>query len=267
MRCLRATRLGGCLLLAALPVLAARLKGDGIGYFVNSDGSFGMTLAASESLKVWQPSWLGAYNEIGIGHTLEGVIGSKQDSLPNHLAAGAAASLSLLDWPGESWGVNLQAPGFAVEATQDFRKVDWTANVGVTLVQMSAANLLYRLLHPGDDPLNTLGPRPVSLSLGFAQVGGVLGPDSLGPGWRQRIDGRLFLTVAITRNLSLGFLGRAYGQPTAVLRLDAWRGMLEPAVTYKWKGIWMHVKYVRGSLPPLHQPASSWDIGLGFAFE
>jgi len=246
---------------------AGGLKGDGIGYFVNTDGSFGITVGASDSLKTWQPSWLGEYNELSVGHTIDGIVGSKIDSLPNHLAARAEGKLSLLDWPGERWGFEVLAPGIGAEATQDFRKVNWTASANATIVNMSASNFLYNLLYNSDDPMNTLGPRPVTFGIGYSYVGDWVGADTLGPGWRQRLDGRLFLTFAITKNLSLGFLGRAFNQPGDAFRLATWKYMAEPAVTYKWKGIWCHLKYERGGLPPLYEPVSNWSVGVGFAFD
>ena len=245
---------------------AGGLRGEGIGYFLNTDGSFGVTLAASETLKSWQPSWLGAYNELNVGHVIDGVVGSKMDSLPNHLDARVEATMNLLDWPYEGWGLGVRVPGLGAEATQDFRKINWTASANVTIVNLSGSNFLYNWLN-NDSISNTLGSRPVSLGIGYSYVGDWVGSDTLGPGWHQRIDGRLLGTIAITKNLSLGFLGQVFNQPTDVFKLNTWKYMAEPAVTYKWKGMWVHAKYQRGSVPPLYVPVKKWDFGAGFAFD
>jgi hypothetical protein len=246
---------------------AIGLKGDGIGYFLNTDGTFGITVGESVPLENWHPSWLSAYDSLSIGHWIDGVIGSKMDSLPNHLNASVAANMRLLGWPGKHWGFAVSVPGIGAEATQDFRKANWTASANVTIVNMSVSNFLYNLLYDDSDPMNTLGPRPVSFAIGYSYVGDWLGPDTLGPGWHQRIDGRLFLTFALTKNLSLGFLGQAFNQPGDAFKVSTWKYMAEPAVTYRLKGIWMHAKYERGSLPPLYEPVKKWDVGVGFAFD
>jgi hypothetical protein len=130
---------------------------------------------------------------------------------------------------------------------------------------MYVLGFIYDALYHGD---TTDAPslRPSSLGLGYSYVGDWRGADTLGPGWRHRLDGRLFLTVPMTKNLSLGLLARAFNQPEDAFDFSTWKYMAEPVVTFKWKGTWMHVKYEHGALPPLYQAVDNWTIGLGFAF-
>jgi hypothetical protein len=122
---------------------------------------------------------------------------------------------------------------------------------------------MYRWLTGRDAPD---GSSPASFTLGYAQLFALKDQDSLGLGWKNRVDPTLFLSVPLTDNLGLSLRGRAFNQPADAFNFDTWKWMVEPVVTYKWGDKWMHLKYEHGALPPLFQPVDNWSVGAGFAF-
>jgi hypothetical protein len=250
----------------SLVAAACAFASDGVGYFANTDGSFGLTLNVAPTLKTWEADWPRPYSEISLEHTADVVIGSKTESLPNHIYGTLAGRADLLDWPFAGWDFDLNLPGVGLEASQDLGKVDWTLSAHAALYNLYLLGFIYDALYKGDTS-DAPSLRPSSVGLGYAYVGDWRGADTLGPGWRQRVDGRLFLTMPILKNLSIGFLGRAFNQPGDAFQLATWKYMAEPVVTFKYSGIWTHVMYGFGSLPPLYEPVKAWKVGVGFAFD
>jgi hypothetical protein len=238
------------LLLIAGVAVSVALGESGFGAIVNQDGSLGLTLNAQEELKTVRLGQKKKSARVEFGYGVDAVFGSKLESLPNHLYGDLDATLRLPGWPGSDYYFRAALTGARIEAAQDFRRADFAARLGASLTNDDLLGLLL-----------------ANVTLGYAQLARVSGPDSLGPGWGNRLDGEFFVSVPVGEKLSLGFRFRAFNQPSDAFSFNTWKTMFEGVATFKLMGTWMHLKYDRGGLPPLYESSSNWSVGVGFAFD
>jgi hypothetical protein len=245
----------------AIGCVSLALAGEpGLGVLVNGDGSFGATFNMDEPVKEWLfgPD---SVNSRSIGFSTDAVFGSKLESLPNHLYAGLSGTLELFD-TASNIVFDAAVRGVRVEATQDFRSVDLAFGADVALMHASLLNELANWINPGA----AQGANPSELTLGWSYLAHAK-TDTLGPGWNNRLDAGLFLSVPVTANLNLAADLKAYDQAQDVFDLDTWRLMLAGVATVQFRGKWAYVKYQRGGIPPRFDPVNKWSFGFGFAFD
>lgn len=250
----------------AVLALAAISLGQtpGFGVLVNQDGSFGLAVSGKPTLKEWDLA--DDAGSVSIEHSLDVVFGSKLESLPNHLYADVSGKIEWMDRPGENWVFDGALRGARIEATQDFRHVDFAAGGQVSLMNSHLFSFVFNALKK-DTSEELTGASPSSITLGYARLLELANQNSLGPGWNSRLDGELFISIPVRGNFTLSFRGRTFNQPSNAFAFKTWKLMAEPVVTFRWGDKWLHLSYQRGALPPLYEPVSNWSVGAGFAFD
>lgn len=232
------------------------------GILRNGDGSIGLVVKG-ETPVVNLVQDLVNDRTLTAGFGIDAVLGSRIESLPNHVFGNVNAKLELLDWPGQNFTADAALRGLRIEASQTLDRVDYSVGLDATLMSSGIPNRVYRFL----GGKNVKGARPMHAKLGFTLPLAHSGADTLGPGWKSRLDPELFLSLTLADWVDVAVLARGYNQPSDVFRFGTWQGMVEPVLTFRWGGKWFHAKYSYGGLPPKFGPVSTWDIGLGFAFD
>jgi hypothetical protein len=244
-----------------LALASLALAGDrGFGLLVNSDGSIGGTFNLDQPVKTWNfgPDSL---NSRSIRYSTDAVFGSKIESLPNHLYAGLSGALELFDL-SSNMVFDADLNGVRLEATQDRRTVDLAFGADVGLMHSSLLNHLANWLNPG----SVQGANPSEVTLGWSYLAHAK-TDTLGPGWNNRLDAGLFLSLPVTRDLDLAADLKAFNQVQNAFTLSTWRTMMTGVVTFRVGDKWAHVEYQKGGIPPRFDPVDKWDIGFGLAFQ
>ncbi len=232
------------------------------GVLWNGDGSIGLVVKGEKPV-VNLVQDLVNVRTLTAGYGIDAVLGSRIESLPNHVYGDLNAKLELTDWPDTNFTADAALRGLRIEASQTLDRVDYSVGLDATLMSSDIPNRVYRFLG-GKKPK---GAKPMHAKLGFTLPLAHSGADTLGPEWKSRLDPELFLSFTLTDWMAFSVLARGYNQPSDVFRFGTWQGMVEPVVTFQWGGKWLHAKYSYGGLPPKFERVSDWSVGVGFAFD
>jgi hypothetical protein len=249
------------LLLLLLATLLSAAGDPGLNFFINTDGSIGLTFNRSARVIEVVRSDTGPNFELE--YSADGVVGSKAESLPNHIAFDVHGAGWFVDWPGRRWVFELELPQLGIEASQSFDRADFAGCASAALAHPYLLEFLYRRVVP---PLKRTGAHPCRLALGYALLRKIEGDSGTDTGWRSRLNVDLFLDLPIANELVFAYRLRGFSALGDIFLPARWKGLNEVVGKVKYRETWFFARYMYGELPPEYNRVNDISFGIGFAF-